>query len=156
VDRITVKEVFLGPNLPTLSQAQLISVSPHGEIVCDCDVQYSGGLKLVIEVIVSVNISTFSFEKTFPVSIAITLLSLSGKIRFYCGGPPADKYWLGFHKEPDMTLNIDTEIANSYTFKNLSNITNILVELIKMKLIKIMMLPNMDDYPIPPCATKVY
>jgi len=116
-------------------------------VSADAEFKYGGGFHLTIEILILINIVGNSIH--FPAVLSVTIQSLSGKIRFHCSPPPSKRFWLGFYEEPECELLIDTEIGDDHKIKNLPKLANIIVHKIKSEIIETMVLPQMDDYPIP-------
>lgn len=60
-----------------LSSLQLVVLSEDGSLAVDCDVNYPGGFRLVIEIDVKIPLTS----TTVAVIITATVVSLSGRVR---------------------------------------------------------------------------
>eukprot|EP01114_Cavostelium_apophysatum_P017541 TRINITY_DN5236_c0_g1_i2.p1 TRINITY_DN5236_c0_g1~~TRINITY_DN5236_c0_g1_i2.p1 ORF type:complete len:401 (-),score=109.65 TRINITY_DN5236_c0_g1_i2:63-1265(-) len=148
VGDIKVQEISFGPNLPTLKNVKLLSVTQDGEVSADAEVFYHGGFHLTIEINFLISLAGHSLN--FPAVLSVSVQSISGKLHFFCSPPPSNRFWIGFYEEPIIELTVNTEIGVENTkIKNLPKLANIIVHKIKQELIELMVLPNMDDYPIP-------
>eukprot|EP01102_Stenamoeba_stenopodia_P018307 TRINITY_DN668_c0_g1_i3.p1 TRINITY_DN668_c0_g1~~TRINITY_DN668_c0_g1_i3.p1 ORF type:complete len:738 (+),score=124.82 TRINITY_DN668_c0_g1_i3:98-2311(+) len=142
VEKIEIGDLVLGPNLPLIDNVQLVSLDSHGEVKVDADVRYYGGAHLTINILITVNFVSISV----PLTVSATLKSLFGRMQFYCGPPPSDVFWIGFHSEPTVELEVHTEIGRHSKIVDFPTLAKIIIEKLKSKLIKTMVLPNMDDY----------
>jgi len=147
VEQITIQEISVGPNVPVLSNVKLLSFTDEGGVSADAEFKYGGGFHLTIEILILISIVGNSIN--FPAVLSVTVQSLSGKIRFHCSPPPSKRFWIGFYEEPECELIIDTEIGDNRKIKNLPKLSNIIVHKIKSEIIETMVLPQMDDFPIP-------
>lgn len=152
VGSITVQEVYVGPNLPVVSNIQLLSLSPTGEIKADCYVDYDvpqGGFHLKIQVMIDINLPGVNANVTLPIVLAFTARQLKGKLHVHITTPPSNKIWIGFYEPPSVELAINTEIGSKYKLSNIPKLANIIANKIKQEMIEMMVLPEMDDWPIP-------
>ena len=69
--------------------------------------------------------------------------------------PPASRLWYGFYEEPSVSLEIDTEFGENKKIKNLPHLAKIIIYKIKSEIFEMMVLPQMDDFPIPNIKTDV-
>jgi len=141
-------ELVFGPNLPIVHEVQLLYIKPWGETALDASISYVGGFHVVIEVVIDMKVPALG-NVTVPASLSVTVKSLSGKVHFLTHGPPSDRFWLGFYEEPKVELAIDTRIGSKHPLHNLPKLPDIIVYKLKKELIKMMVLPEMDDWPLP-------
>jgi len=144
VESIHVQNISMGPNLPVIHSVQLVSLSHDGELIVDVDFSYFGEFQLTLEIVLSI-------KKILrvPVSLAVELTELSGKAHLHFNAPPSNRFWIGFYEEPKCEISVDTEIGEKTKLKNLPKLANIIIYKIKSELLESMVLPNMDDFPLP-------
>jgi len=63
--------------------------------------------------------------------------------------PPAKRFWLGFHGEPECSISINTAFGQNRKITHLPKLAQIVVYALKSELLQILVLPNMDDFPFP-------
>eukprot|EP01132_Coremiostelium_polycephalum_P002318 gene2318-2858_t len=151
---ITLQNLEFGPNLPVLKDAQLLYISSQGELSADLQIEYHGGFTLTIKI--EVMISFRQHSVTIPFVISVLVKSLSGRANIQCLPPPTKRFWFGFYEEPQCEIVIDTSIGQSKTgyFTNMPKLAKIIVNKLKAELFEMIVLPNMDDFPMPTPKTK--
>eukprot|EP01120_Amphizonella_sp_Union-15-10_P003249 TRINITY_DN13675_c0_g1_i1.p1 TRINITY_DN13675_c0_g1~~TRINITY_DN13675_c0_g1_i1.p1 ORF type:complete len:282 (+),score=44.06 TRINITY_DN13675_c0_g1_i1:3-848(+) len=148
VTSITVQEVSFGPNLPVLSNVNLLSITANGSMSADAQITYYGGFKVVLEAIFEMKLPFLS-NLTVPGRLSVTISSLSGKVRFRVLGPPSRHFWIAFQQEPDVQLEVDTLFGSKHTMHNFPKLATLIVSKIKQELIEMMVLPHMKSWPFP-------
>ncbi|EFA83753.1 PH domain-containing protein [Heterostelium album PN500] len=145
---ITLQNLDFGPNLPILQDAQLLFLTPQGELSVDLVVKYQGGFTLTIRIEVSFSIRGRTM--TIPLVISVLVKSLSGRLNLQCLPPPTKRLWVGFYEEPQCEIEIDTSIGESKSsYFNMPKIAKVIVNKLKAELFEMMVLPNTDDWPLP-------
>ncbi|EGC30107.1 hypothetical protein DICPUDRAFT_99627 [Dictyostelium purpureum] len=146
---ITLQNLNFGPNIPVLNDAKLLYLTPQGEFSADIAITYHGGFTLTIKI--EVMISFRNHSVTIPFVISVLVKSLSGRLNVQCLPTPTKRFWIGFYEEPECELSIDTSIGQSKTgyFTNMPKLAKIIVNKLKAELFEMMVLPNMDDFPLP-------
>jgi len=67
--------------------------------------------------------------------------------------PPADRIWLGFYHEPEIEVDISpTIMGTDFRVASIPKLANIVVHKLKQELVEMMVLPEMNDIPIPMCT----
>ncbi|GAM23955.1 hypothetical protein SAMD00019534_071300 [Acytostelium subglobosum LB1] len=146
---ITLQNLEFGPNLPILQDAELMFITPQGEMSVDLVVNYHGGLTLTIKIEVSFSIRGRTIS--IPLVISVLVKSLHGRMNLQCLPPPTKRVWVGFYEEPECEIEIDTSIGESKTFSylNMPKIAKMIVNKLKSELFDMMVLPNREDWPLP-------
>ncbi|KAM9971943.1 hypothetical protein ACTFIW_011931 [Dictyostelium discoideum] len=146
---ITLQNLDFGPNIPVLNDAKLLYLTPQGEFSADIAITYHGGFTLTIKI--EVMISFRNHSVTIPFVISVLIKSLQGRLNVQCLPTPTKRLWIGFYEEPECELSIDTSIGQSKTgyFTNMPKLAKIIVNKLKAEVFEMMVLPNMDDFPLP-------
>jgi len=84
----------------------------------------------------------------FPSTLSVKINRVVGKMHFHFSPPPSSRIWYGFYEEPEVRIDVDTEIGVKGV-KNFPKIASIIIYKIKKEIIELMVLPQMDDLPIP-------
>ena len=69
------------------------------------------------------------------------------QLRFLIKAPPTDRLWVGFHERPTMTMEVTPVVAE--TAVKFEFVRSFLERLLGDMLSVVMVLPFMDDYPLP-------
>ncbi|PRP87634.1 hypothetical protein PROFUN_04661 [Planoprotostelium fungivorum] len=149
VKRIMITDVYFGPNLPIFNSVKLLRVTEHGDLDVDTDFVYPGGFHLSVEADFEIPLAIRKF--TFPVVLSIEVKRIAGQAHIHFSAPPSSKFWLGFYNEPSVEVEVKTEIGE-HKYEVLGNIPALakaIVNKIKIEILQSMVLPNMDDWPIP-------
>ncbi|KAH3767354.1 endoplasmic reticulum protein [Pelomyxa schiedti] len=151
VTGLRVKKLELGPNLPVALSVDLISLTPSGELIVDAEFMYTGGFNISIELQIDVTIPVVKHHVNIPLVITVALNAVAGKVRVHCLGPPSQRLWVGFHSEPVFEVSIDTQVGamSRVEVHQIPKLANIVIAKIKAQLIEQVVLPNMDDWPLP-------
>jgi len=142
-------KVYFGPQMPTVNKIQLVSTTDDGEIKIDADLSYNGEFHLTLKIFFNIGIPKLGKNLKFPAVLAVTVTQIAGKMQLYFAPPPSTRLWYGFYAEPDVSLSINTEIGGKSKLRNLPKLANIIVYAIKSEIISLMVLPHMDDIPLP-------
>ena len=148
---LTLNEVRVGSEIPFINGVSFLSYNTTGEIGFDFNLTYKGGFFLQLCAQLEVR-----GHHLPPVIISVQIESLEGNIHLSIGGPPSDKAWIGFHEAPKIQLTIKQEV---YTGKErgilstlvsaIPDLSDLISDVVKVKLFEDMILPNMDDVPLP-------
>ena len=127
------------------------------------DLDYVGGFSMTIKIKTSMSLPGTSLE--LPATAVINVNRVSGKLRVHVSPPPCERVWIGFHTLPETDISADTQIAildspaagvaipriaNNIIKKLKSDLTKVVVNKLKADILgEKMVLPNMDDFPIP-------
>ena len=158
---MVLHSIDLGPGLPILSNATLFEMTPDGSVDVDVDLEYQGGFTLTVKIKTSMSLPGTSLE--LPATAVITVKRLSGRLRIHVSPPPCERFWIGFHELPVTDVHAETEIAiidstsasipkiaNSIIKKLKADLTKVIVNKLKADILgEKMVLPNMDDFPLP-------
>jgi hypothetical protein len=158
IESMVLEDMRIGSNLPMVSNATLASITERGEVDVDMDVVYHTGFEMRISVNTSLNLPGASVK--VPASAYMQIKQLSGRMRLHVSPPPCERFWIGFHKEPQFDINAETTIGAQSLMPSMVqmannlmkklDITNIIVNKFKANIInETLVLPNMDEWPMP-------
>eukprot|EP00011_Vannellida_sp_DIVA3-517-6-12_P007051 CAMPEP_0114625464 /NCGR_PEP_ID=MMETSP0168-20121206/11283_1 /TAXON_ID=95228 ORGANISM="Vannella sp., Strain DIVA3 517/6/12" /NCGR_SAMPLE_ID=MMETSP0168 /ASSEMBLY_ACC=CAM_ASM_000044 /LENGTH=702 /DNA_ID=CAMNT_0001836745 /DNA_START=195 /DNA_END=2301 /DNA_ORIENTATION=+ len=161
IQSMILKNIHIGPNLPDITSIRLIQLTDDGGVEVDATVDYKGGLSLEIQLKTSMQLPGTSLE--VPASVTIEVKHLHGKLRIHVSPPPCQRFWVGFYEMPAIDVTAETQIgtgagtsfnvpkmAGNIIKKLRQDITRIIVNKLKSDIIgEKMVLPNMDDFPLP-------
>eukprot|EP01130_Rhizamoeba_saxonica_P006004 TRINITY_DN2378_c0_g1_i4.p2 TRINITY_DN2378_c0_g1~~TRINITY_DN2378_c0_g1_i4.p2 ORF type:complete len:564 (+),score=142.19 TRINITY_DN2378_c0_g1_i4:1856-3547(+) len=156
VTGLFLKDVYFGPNLPIFSNIELLDINETGRMQFGAHVKYKGGFHIQSEIIAE--ISVLGNHYSVSSSLTISILSVEGDMYIDWTGPPADGFWYGFDGEPEIELDFNTEVnigvSNTITNRltqalNIKKITKFLIGKIKQEIFDAMLLPAMDELPLP-------
>lgn len=149
VESISVTDVGFGPNLPLFSNIKIISVSPQGSLAFDGDVYYHGGFNLMIDINLRIDLPIGGVSVEVPIRASVVVKAFAGRGHIQVAPPPAKRAWIGFYGEPRVDMDIKIEVGKNLSLVNIPSIANIVINKIKQQLIKKLVLPAMDDWPLP-------
>jgi len=136
--------VDVGRCAPVLGNGRLHSAAHNGELIGSLDISYGGGLTL--------QISTSVTKPVFvPIVIRVAVKRLSGRVMVKIKGPPSDRLWFGFYRLPD--YEIDVEPVVSSVALTWGPIQRAIAGQIEAGLKEFVVLPNMDELPLPPLVS---
>jgi len=163
IESMVLHSIDLGPSLPLVSNVSLSNLTSDGAVDVDMDLDYNGGFSMKILIKTSMSLPGTSLE--LPATAIINVNKLYGKLRLHVSPPPCERFWIGFHTLPDTDIQAETEIAlldNPTTALNMPKIATNIIKKLKADLTRVivnklkadivgekMVLPNMDDFPIP-------
>jgi len=145
---MSVKDIYVGTHLPLIRDVSLIRLEETGELEIDLEFEYLGGFRLNFELVINVHLPG-NVNFSLPATFQVTIRKLAGKVRMQCLPPPSNRLWIGFHSEPELELDIDTGIGVDSKIRNLPKLANIIVTKLQTEILAIMVLPHMEDFPIP-------
>jgi len=151
----------IGPGLPHLSDVKLHDITSNGEVAVDMNVAYYGGFTITIKIKTSMSLPGTSLE--LPATAILKVSKLCGRLRLHVSPPPCERFWIGFHELPETDIQAETEIAlldsqvaaipriaTNIIKKLKGDLTRVIVNKLKADIVgEKMVLPNMDDFPIP-------
>ncbi|EPY17726.1 hypothetical protein AGDE_16089 [Angomonas deanei] len=149
---ILLDDFVLGNALPWISEVSDPTISTNGEFGFDFNIQYKGGEEAF----------TLYFRLALAyrgiriphVVFSVKLLELEGTAHISIGPPPTPKFWIGGHKPPVVRLEVRQGGACGKgllhrILTSLPDLSGIMTNLIKLYLFSDMILPFMDDFPLP-------
>jgi len=83
-----------------------------------------------------------------PALLTVELLQMRGVITVNIPPPPTDRIWYGFREPPELDLKAFPKFGSSY-FISTRLVADPLEKRLKQELIKLLVMPNMEDIPIP-------
>ncbi|KAI7905216.1 uncharacterized protein BX663DRAFT_502134 [Cokeromyces recurvatus] len=143
LDEIHVRDVDVGQSVPFITEPQLLSLTPEGEVIVEAKIEYKGGLTIEIETDFNWSYSSRMKPIRMNLVLAVSLKRLAGKMMFKLKAPPTNRFWLGFFEMPEMEWKI-TPIVADKTIK-LGIITNAIESRIREVMAETFVLPNMED-----------
>ena len=146
---ITVQSVNCGNEIPLINDVSFVSYATNGELAFDFGLSYRGGFTVTLVATLSVR----SVQVPQLVFI-VRLVELKGKVHVSVGPPPSNKLWLGFHAPPVVTIDFKQEVAShdgvlSAVVALIPDLSDFISNLVKIQLFEDMVLPKMDDLPLP-------
>lgn len=157
VQSINVMNTALGPNVPVFSGIVLNSLSPQGALSFDLDVLYHGGFQLDLEIILAFTVPLTKKVVLIPVQSYTSVRCVAGRVNFRAAPPPSVKSWIGFYGLPRVDVDIRTEVGkkqSNFLLRDLPAIARVVTVKIKEKLLKKIVLPTMEDFPLPAVPKK--
>lgn len=130
---VVVTNVDMGHSIPFITQPKLLSLTLEGDLLAEAVVNYTGGLRVVIQ-------TDLSWMKLV---LSVTLKQLSGKIVVKVKPPPTNRYWIGFETLPVMDWEIVPIVSDKQI--RIAMITNAIQSKIREFMMENIVLPNMED-----------
>lgn len=158
IESMVLENMSLGTSLPMVSNATLYSITEQGGVIVDMDVVYHTGFEMTINIMTSIQLPGASVK--VPASAYMQIKRLSGRMRMQINPPPCDRFWIGFHENPTFDIHAETSIASDSILPNMvqmansimkkMDVTNLIVNKLQAHIInETMVLPNMDEWPMP-------
>jgi hypothetical protein len=146
--RIVVQRLHPGSEAPIFRNFSLVSISTNGEVALDFDVLYRGGFEVSLEA--QLSLSSVSVPN---ILFRIKVLEISGRLHVSIGPPPTNKFWLGFHKPPNVRLDFSQQVAAEGVLSTVMglvpDLSDVIANLVKLEVFEDMLLPQMDDFNLP-------
>ncbi|XP_049851906.1 uncharacterized protein LOC126328050 [Schistocerca gregaria] len=140
---VRVGVLHLGSYLPIFKNIEINSIGPDGTLRLDADIEYHGHARIEFRFVLCFNIiKSFSI----PVSVMFSIKRVIGRIQVAFSPVPSDVIWIGFYREPLIDISLDSALGERY---KVGTVTNILIAKLKQELIAMLVLPEMDDWPLP-------
>lgn len=79
--------------------------------------------------------------------LGVELMELRGTVRVNIAPPPTDRIWYGFKEPPFMNLKAHPKLGERVV--RTTHVTEWIEQKLKQELTKILVIPNMDDIPVP-------
>lgn len=143
-----LKNITFGSKLPIGSNISIRGSDPDGNLRLDADIAYHGAATIELDLVIEVEILGKKLA-TIPVSLKVVIKSIIGRIQLAFSPPPSDTMWLGFYTEPHIELDIESFIGEKHRLINIPQLTNIIVLKLRQEIVEMMLLPDMDDWPLP-------
>jgi hypothetical protein len=145
---LTLRGITFGTKLPIVSNISIRSADTDGSLRLDADMAYHGSASVELDLVVEVEILGTKIA-SFPISIKVVIKTIVGKVQLAFSPPPSDLMWMGFYTEPHIELEIDSFIGEKHRLVNIPQLTNIIVSKLKQEIVEMMLMPDMDDWPLP-------
>lgn len=141
--KLKLVSVTGGHSLPLFNNGTLHSLSAEGELLASVGIFYPGGFRLTIasELLVGNLLAV-------PFVMSVYIKHLSGRVLLRIKAPPSDRLWYGFHEQPKLDIEVEPVVSSQAVTWSIvrSGIAQLLSQIIS----EFMVLPYMDDIPIPP------
>lgn len=149
---VKLDDFIIGRAIPWISDVSEPVVSTTGEMGFSFNMQYKGdvdGFSLFFRLDLA-----YRGIPLPQVVFSVKLLELKASIRASIGPPPSKKFWIGGHKPPVVRLQVRPGCASGkgilhHILTALPDISGVFTDLIKLYLFSDLILPCMDDFPLP-------
>ncbi|KAI5688955.1 hypothetical protein MNV84_01632 [Leishmania braziliensis] len=149
---LILDDFLIGTQIPWISNVSEPRVSANGEVGFDFNLVYKGGeggFSLFFRLAL-----TYCGIHIPHIVFSVKLLELETTMHVSIGPPPSKKFWIGAHKLPIVRLEVHQGCASGRGVLHriltaLPNLSGIVTNLIKLYLFSDMVLPYMDDFPLP-------
>nr|XP_026689539.1 testis-expressed protein 2-like isoform X1 [Ciona intestinalis] len=82
-----------------------------------------------------------------PMMLSVELLQLRGVLAINIPPPPTDRIWYGFREPPNMVIKAHPQVGERLV--RTSHVTDWIENKLQQEFVKVLVMPNMDDIPIP-------
>lgn len=149
---IHLDDFVLGASIPWVSEVSAPAMSTHGETAFDLNILYKGeatGFVLYFRFALS-----YKGIRIPQFILSIKLLELQASLHISIGPPASKKIWVGLHRPPILRIQANQGCASGKGFlhrilTSLPDISGIVCNLLRLYLFSEMILPEMDDFPLP-------
>eukprot|EP01129_Flabellula_baltica_P014423 TRINITY_DN689_c0_g1_i1.p1 TRINITY_DN689_c0_g1~~TRINITY_DN689_c0_g1_i1.p1 ORF type:complete len:473 (+),score=93.49 TRINITY_DN689_c0_g1_i1:788-2206(+) len=149
VKGIILDQVVFGPNFPLFTNIRLVRFTDCGEFEIHADADYSGGFELIIEIQIEIDLKFIDLRRITS-KMTLKLERLKGKFCAKYNGAPSDNFWISFLEEPGIEIVANTQFnSDTSSYGSLDAWNDILVSQIKKLLLSRLIMPNMEDIPLP-------
>lgn len=150
--QILLDDFVIGTKIPWITEVSEPTVSTSGEMGFDFNLHYKGGeggFTLFFRLAL-----TYRGIRIPHVTVSLKLHELEATVHVSIGSPPSKKFWIAGHKPPVLRIEVHQGCASGKGLLHriltaLPDLSNIITNLLKMYLISDMVLPYMDDFPLP-------
>lgn len=149
---IHLDDFVLGASIPWVSEVSKPAMSTHGEIGFDLNILYKGeGSGFVLFFRFALSYRGIRIPRFI---LSIKLLELQASLHISIGPPPSKKIWVGLHRPPILRIQANQGCASGkgllHRFlTSLPDMSGIVCNLLRLYLFSEMILPEMDDFPLP-------
>jgi hypothetical protein len=145
---LTLKGLSFGTKLPIVSNISVKSADPDGALRLDADMAYNGNATVELDLVIEPELFGTKIT-TIPATIKVIVKSIVGKIQLAFSPPPSDLMWMGFYTEPHIDLEFSSFVGEKHRLINIPQVTSIVVTKLKQEIVEMMLMPDMDDWPLP-------
>lgn len=138
------EDIYVGEHFPLLSKARILSLNNDGSMVADADLEYCGGFSATVRATLVVDLF---LQRRYRLALKVSIGTGSGKVQLQIKAPPTSCFWVGFYEPPTVEIIVEP-IVQDFNLK-FSKVKQIIEKLIRDAIDDTMVLPNMDDYPLP-------
>jgi len=111
LSEIQVREVDVGSSTPLFSKPMLKELTPDGEASMECHVSYVGAVRITIETVATVSISSRFKPYSVRLVLAVVLEELEGTLLLKIKKPPSNRIWFGFTSMPKIKMAVEPVVS---------------------------------------------
>ncbi|GAA6060423.1 hypothetical protein JCM10212_002191 [Sporobolomyces blumeae] len=143
LSEIQVREVDVGSSTPLFSKPMLKELTPDGHASMELHVSYVGHVRITIETVATVSISSRFKPYSVRLVLAVVLEELEGTVLVKIKGPPSNRVWFGFTHMPTLKLNVEPVVSTRQI--KWSMVTSPIESRIREVIAESIVCPHMDD-----------
>ncbi|GAA5977719.1 hypothetical protein JCM5350_002329 [Sporobolomyces pararoseus] len=143
LSEIQVREVDVGSSTPLFSKPMLKELTTDGEASMEVHVSYVGAVRITIETVATVSISSRFKPYSVRLVLAVVLQELEGTLLLKIKKPPSNRIWFGFTAMPKIKMAIEPLVSTRQI--KWSMITSPIESRIREVIAESIVLPHMDD-----------
>ncbi|CCK68395.1 Nvj2p KNAG_0A07420 [Huiozyma naganishii CBS 8797] len=113
LDDFIIQKVDVGHSAPLITNPRLKELSPDGLLKVGFDIQYHGGLSLIITTKANINLGSHFKPREVSLKLSITVKELSGPLVLLLKPPPSNRIWYSFETEPALDLEVVPVVSSS-------------------------------------------
>lgn len=111
LSEIQVREVDVGSSTPLFSKPMLKELTTDGEASMEVHVSYVGAVRITIETVATVSISSRFKPYSVRLVLAVVLQELEGTLLLKIKKPPSNRIWFGFTTMPKIKMAIEPLVS---------------------------------------------
>ncbi|GAA5904623.1 Nvj2p [Sporobolomyces salmoneus] len=143
LSEIQVREVDVGSSTPLFSKPMLKELTTDGEASMEVHVSYVGAVRITIETVATVSISSRFKPYSVRLVLAVVLQELEGTLLLKIKKPPSNRIWFGFTAMPKIKLAVEPLVSTRQIKWSL--ITSPIESRIREVIAESIVVPHMDD-----------
>ncbi|GAA5937187.1 Nvj2p [Sporobolomyces koalae] len=143
LSEILVREVDVGSATPLFSKPMLKELNAEGEASMECQVSYVGAIRITIETVATVSISSRFKPYSVRLVLAVVLQELEGTLLLKIKKPPSNRIWFGFTSMPKIKMAVEPVVSTRQL--KWSMVTSPIESRIREVIAESIVLPHMDD-----------
>ncbi|KAJ3165824.1 hypothetical protein HK101_012063 [Irineochytrium annulatum] len=147
---IVIQDLSVGNSIPVLSNPKLLGFTADGDVDVEVDIDYTGGVRIEAATVATISVSALEpYVKPLeiPLVVAIKVKRFSARVLIKIKPSwETSRVWVGFHREPELKIELEVEPIISNKMIRLSLVNQIIERRIKEALEELVVLPNMDDF----------
>lgn len=145
ITSVTLQHIDLGESAPTVSNPKLREITVDGGMVIEADVKYSGGFKVVISAVATIELGARFKPRTVTLVLATILKRLEGHAVVRVKPPPSNRLWVTFETMPRCEVSVEPIVSSRQI--TYSIILRAIESRIREVLGETLVYPNADDFP---------